>query len=60
MVKKGIRGGIYYAIHQYQKANNKYNKDFDKNKESSYLMNWNVNNSYGWAIFQNFSLAGFK
>ena len=60
MVKKGIRGGIYYAIHQYQKANNKYNKDFDKNKESSYLMNWNVNNSYGWTIFQNFSLAGFK
>ena len=60
MVKKVIRGGIYHAIHQYQKANNKYKKDCDKKKESSYLMYWNVNNSYGWAIFQKFPLAGFK
>ena len=31
MVEKGIRGGIYYAIDQYVKANNKYMKDYDKN-----------------------------
>ena len=37
MVEKGIRGRICHAIHQYAKANNKYIKDFDKNKESSYL-----------------------
>ena len=35
MVEKGIRGGICYAIHRYAKANNKYMKDCDKNKESS-------------------------
>ena len=35
MVAKDIRGGIYHAIHQYIKANNKYIKDYDKNKESS-------------------------
>ena len=34
---KGIRGGTCHAIHQYAKANNKYMKDYDKNKESSYL-----------------------
>ena len=37
MVEKGIRVGICHAIHQYAKANNKYMKDYDKTKESSYL-----------------------
>ena len=37
MVEKGIRGGIYHAIHRYAKANDKYMKDYDKNRESSYL-----------------------
>ena len=40
MIEKGIRGGISHAIHQYVKANNKYIKDYDKNKESSYLKYW--------------------
>ena len=35
MVEKGIRGGICHPIHQYVKANNKYMKDYDRNKESS-------------------------
>ena len=35
LIEKGIRGGICHAIHEYKKANNKYMKDFDKNKESS-------------------------
>ena len=34
MVEKSIRGGIYHAIHRYSKANNKYMKAYDKNKES--------------------------
>ena len=37
MVQKGIRRGIYHAIHQYTQANKKYMKDSDKNKKSSYL-----------------------
>ena len=33
MVDKGIRGeGLSHAIHQYEKANNKYMKDYDENK----------------------------
>ena len=35
MVEKVIRRGICHAIHRYAKANNKYIKDYDKNKESS-------------------------
>ena len=48
MVEKGIRGLICHAVHQYVKANNKYMKDYDKNKESSYLKYWDINN---WTIF---------
>ena len=33
MVEKDIREGIYHAIHQYLKTNNKYMKDYDKNRE---------------------------
>ena len=33
IVEKGIRGGICHSIYQYAKANNKYMKDYDKNKE---------------------------
>ena len=34
MVEKCIRGGICHSIYQYAKANNKYVKYYDKNKES--------------------------
>ena len=34
MVEKGTRGGIYHSIYQYTKANNKYMKYYDENKES--------------------------
>ena len=37
MVEKGIRGEIYYVVHQYAKANNKCMKKYDKNKKSLYL-----------------------
>ena len=32
MVEKGIRGGICHSIYRYAKANNKYMKEYDKNK----------------------------
>ena len=37
MVEKGIRGGICHSIYQHGKANHKYMKDYDRNKESLYL-----------------------
>ena len=38
MVEKGIRGGTCHAIQPYLKTNIKYMKNYNKNKESSYLM----------------------
>ena len=50
MVEKGRRGEIYHSIYRYAKANNNYVKDYDKNKESSYVQYLDVNNLSGWAI----------
>ena len=52
MVEKCIRGGICRSTYQYAKANNKYMKDYDKNKELPDLQHWGVNNLYGCAISQ--------
>ena len=52
LVEKGIRGGICWSIYRYAKANNKYMKDYDKDKESSYFLYWNVNSLYVWAMSQ--------
>ena len=37
MVEKSITGGICHSLYRYAKANNKFMKDYDKNKELSYL-----------------------
>ena len=46
MVEKGIRGGICHCLYRYAKANDKYMKGYDKNKELSYVQYSNVNNIY--------------
>ena len=37
MAEKGIRKGICHSIYRYAKANSKYTKGYNKNKESSFL-----------------------
>ena len=36
-----------------------YMTDYDKIKESSFLKHWDVNNFYGWAMWQNLPVGGF-
>ena len=60
MVGKGIGGGICHAIHRYAKANNKYMKDFDKNKETLHLKYWGVNNLHGWTMSQKLLVRIFE
>ena len=59
MVEKGIRGRIYHSLHRYAKANKKYMKHYDKNKELSYLQYWDVNNLYGGAMSQKCPVNNF-
>ena len=37
MLEKDIKGGICNSIYPYTKANNKYTKDYNQMKETSYL-----------------------
>ena len=60
MAEKGIRGGICHSIYRHAKANNKYMKNYDKNKESSYIQYLDANNLYGWAMSQKLPVNGFK
>ena len=56
MVEKGIRG----RVHRDVKANNKYMKDYDQNKESPYLKYWDVNNLHRCAMLQKIPIKVFK
>ena len=58
MVEEGIRGGICHSVHRHAMVNNKYMKDYNKNKGSSYIMY--TDNLHGEAISQTLPADGFK
>ena len=60
MTEDGIRGGICHAIQRNAKAKNKYMRDYDKNKESSYIQYLDANNLYGMAMTEKLPVKGFK
>ena len=60
MAEKGIRSEIYYSVYQYGKATNTHLKDYDRNKELSYIQYWDANHLYGWAMSQKFPVKIFK
>ena len=44
----------------YAKANNKHTKDYNKNRESLYILYWDVNNLYGWKMSQKLPVNNFE
>ena len=60
MIEEGVRGGKCHAVHRYTKANNKYMKNYDKSKESSYIQYLDANNLYGAAMPEKLPINEFK
>ena len=58
--EKGIRGGMCQVTGNYAAVNNKYMKNYDKNKETSFLIYVDANNLYGWAMSTKLPVDGFK
>ena len=52
-IEKMKRGGLCFVGSKgHVKANNKYCEDCDTTKPENYLMYWDANNLYGWAMSQ--------
>ena len=60
MFERGIRGGITHISKRYAEANNKYIKNYDPKKESTFIQYLDANNLYGWAMSQHLPTHGFK
>ena len=59
-IEKGLRGDISYIAHRHAEANNKYTRNYDPDKPSSYIMYLDANNLYGWAMSQPLPYRNFR
>ena len=60
MFEKRIRGGMCQATYRYAKANNKYMKSYDENKECSFLIYDDANHLYGFPMCEKLPVRDFK
>ena len=59
-IEKGMRGGISMVSKRHAKANNPHTADYDPEKDNNYIMHYDANNLYGWAMSQPLPYSGFK
>ena len=60
LIENGTRGGMCNVVKRYAKANNKYMKNYNSTKKSSYLIYLDFNNLYGWAMTKKMPVDSFK
>lgn len=60
MFEKGKRCGLSQCSKRYAKANNKYMKDYNSNKQSCYLTDFDANNLYGNSMTKYLPYGGFR
>ena len=58
-IEKCMRSSISNICKRYALATNKYLKHYDRNKVSTFIMYWDVNNLYGWAMNQPLPISDF-
>ena len=59
-VERGLRGGISMESRHYCKANNRHLSDYNPKEETSYIMYYDANNLYGWAMSQPLPVGKFE
>ncbi|XP_077282243.1 uncharacterized protein LOC143908450 [Temnothorax americanus] len=57
---KNLSRLVSSQLSRYAQANNRYMQSYDTSKPSSYLMYFDVNNLYGWAMCQPLPYADFR
>ena len=60
MIEQGIKGAICHSLLRHAKANNKYMKDYDENKNDYFLIYTDYNNLYGKAMSEKLPIDGFE
>ena len=60
MFEQGIRGGMTHISKRYAEAKNKYMKDFNETKPSTFIQYFDANSLYAWAMAQKLPTHGFK
>ena len=60
MIEEGIKGGICHSVLRHTKANNKYMKDYDENKDDSFLLHTDYNNLYEKVMSEKSPVDGFE
>ena len=60
LIEKGMRGGISMVSNRHAKANNSHTADYDPEKDNNYIMYYDADNLYGWAMSPPLPYSGFK